>query len=637
MKKVRMESRNLIEDNIERIGEIFPNVITEIKDNRGGVRKSINFEKLKEELIDVISSEKEMYEFSWPGKKEALRTAFSPVKKALRPDVASSSDWNNTSNLYIEGDNLESMKLLRESYLGKINIIYIDPPYNRKNERIYRDDFSRSRSQENTEAGINDEFGNHLVKNPESDSRFHSNWCNMIYPRLLVARDLLADDGVIYISIDDKELGNTIKICNEIFGEQNYIASFPRLTTKSGKTPSTVMISNDYVLCYVKHEKNIFVGKAYSDSSYKFSDEFEKERGKYNLKQPLDCNSISYSQSLDYPIEHDGITYYPGSNYDKYVERKRGNYTTKDYAWRWSKEKYEFGLKNGWIVFQNGRIYTKGYLRADIQKQSDGKYHIVSREKTRTISTIDLISNEYSNDMGKKQFNSLQIPVNFDNPKPVQLIKELISSYYRKNPLIMDFFSGSGTTGEAVYSLNSEDGGKRNFILIQVPETVEDMTFPTICHIGKERLRVSGYREKQTDESTNNGFRVLKLDSSNYRDVYHTTDYYQQNLLSFSDSNIKEDRTDLDLLFGCLLDWGLELSKSYESEEISGVTIHTYDEDALIACFAENISEEVIREIAKRQPLRVVFRDSSFESDAARVNVSEIFKLQSPGTDVRVI
>jgi Adenine specific DNA methylase Mod len=387
---------------------------------------------------------------------------WTDIKNSYMP-VWISKDWDTTGNLYIEGDNLEVLKLLQKSYHKKVKMIYIDPPYNTGKEFVYPDDYSDSIENYKKITGQVDDEGNRISTNTEANGRYHTDWLNMMYPRLRLARNLLTDDGVIFISIDDHEMDNLKKICNEVFGEENMISIFPRLTTKSGKTPLTYMISHDYVLCYTKINKNIFIGKDYTDDSYKYADEYEEIRGKYNLKQPLDCNSISYSKALDYPIEHEGFTYYPGGDYEQYIKRKNGNYSSKDYAWRWSKELFEFGFENGWIVFQNGRIYTKGYLNAIIEKSKKGGYQIIIKEKTRKISTIDFIINEYSNDIANKQLASLKIDAKFDYPKPVNLIKILLSTYYLKDALILDFFSGSATTAHAVMQLNAEDGGNRKF------------------------------------------------------------------------------------------------------------------------------------------------------------------------------
>lgn len=363
-------------------------------------------------------------------------------------------------NFLLEGDNLHSLYLLEKTHRDRIDFIYIDPPYNTGNTFIYNDTI----------------IGN-------DDSFKHSKWLSFMKERLIIARNLLSEDGVLFISIDDTECFQLKILCDEIFGETNFTATFPRLATKSGKTPVAYMISHDYVLCYTKCVKNVFIGEMFEDSSYKFTDDFVEQRGRYNLKQPLDCNSISYSSSLDYPIEHDGITYYPGGNAEEYKKRKSGEHRQKDYAWRWSKELYNFGLKNGWIVFKNGRIYTKGYLNATIEKnKTTGKYFISYREKTRKISTIDFISNIYSNDIAKKQLKNLKIATNFDYPKPIELIQKLISTYYKKNAIILDFFAGSGTTAQAVLELNKQDGGNRKFILCTNNENgiCENVTYPRI-------------------------------------------------------------------------------------------------------------------------------------------------------------
>ena len=636
MEKMKMESKNLAVENAEKIGLMFPNCITEQTDANGNIKKVINFEMLRQMLSEELILTDEAYEFTWPGKKAAIVEANRSIRKTLRPNKKDSVHWDDTENIYIEGDNIEALKLLQESYLGQVKVIYIDPPYNTGTDSfVYPDDFSISKDEYDAEVGAYDEDGNKMfTENSRTNPQFHSKWCSMIYQRLLLARNLLSDDGVIFISIDDNEENNMVKICNEIFGEDNFIAVFPRLTTKSGKTPLTYMVSHDYVLCYTKSRKDIFVGKAYSDDSYKYEDEFVAERGKYNLKQPLDCNSISYSKSLDYPIEHDGVTYYPGSDYAKYMERKNGKYLSKDYAWRWSKDLFEFGLANGWIVFQNGRIYTKGYLNATIEKNPDGTYGISYREKTRKMSTIDFISNDYSNDIAKKQLASYKIPVKFDYPKPVDLIVELLSTHYDKNALVMDFFSGSGTTADAVFKLNETDGGNRRFILVQYPEEIGEPEYPTICSVAKERIKRAGEKYKSTSDA---GFRVFKVDDSNMKDVYYSADEYSQSMLAMLESNVKDDRDDMDLLFGCLLEWGLPLSLPYSSEKIGDCTVHTYNDGDLVACFDENIPDTVIKEIAKRQPLRAVFRDSSFAGSPAKINVGEIFKLLAPDTRVKVI
>ena len=416
---------------------------------------------------------------------------------------------------------------------------------------------------------------------------------------------------------------------------------FPRLATKSGKTPLTFMVSHDYVLCYTKSRHDIFVGQAFEDDSYKYSDEYEAERGSYNLKQPLDCNSISYSASLDYPITHEGVTYYPGSDYNKYLERQSGKHLPKDYAWRWSKELFEFGLKNGWIVFQNGRIYTKGYLNAAIEKQPNGSYAVVKREKTRKMSTIDFISNDYSNDIAKKQLASHKISARFDFPKPVDLIKALLSTHYDKDALVVDFFSGSATTAEAVFKQNITDGGNRRFILVQLPEETQDSTYKNICEIGKERIRRAGKKIKEeaglTAQNLDIGFRVLKCDTSNMKDVYYNPSEYVPDMFDSLTDNIKEDRTPEDLLFQVMLDLGVLLSSKIEETTIAGKKVFNVEGNYLIACFDENVTEEVITAIAKQEPYYFVMRDSSMANDSVATNFDQIFATYSPTTVRKVL
>lgn len=659
MDKLKMQTVNKADENFKRLAEMFPNAVTEAKDENGEVVRAIDKDVLMQEIsCKVVDGNEERYQFTWPDKKKSVLLANAPINKTLRPCREESVDFDNTENLYIEGDNLEVLKLLQETYLGKIKIIYIDPPYNTGTDSfVYDDDFTQSTDEYIENSGQFDDDGNRMVQNPESNGRFHTDWLNMMFTRLRLAKDLLSDDGVIFISIDDNEVANLSKMCDEIFGVDNAIAVFPRLATKSGKTPLTFMVSHDYVLCYTKSRHDIFVGQAFEDNSYKYSDEYIAERGRYNLKQPLDCNSISYSASLDYPITHEGVTYYPGSDYNKYLERQSGKHLPKDYAWRWSKELFKFGLKNGWIVFQNGRIYTKGYLKAAIEKQSNGSYAVIKREKTRKISTIDFISNDYSNDIAKKQLASYKISARFDFPKPVDLIKVLLSTHYDKNALVVDFFSGSATTAEAVFKQNLTDGGNRKFILVQLPEKAQDGTYKNICEIGKERIRRAGQKIRneqlgiknegdnsslQTPNSSlDTGFRVLKCDSSNMKDVYYNPAEYEPSLFSSLEDNIKEDRTPEDLLFQVMLDLGILLSSKIQvrSEKV-GMRNYSYfdvEDGYLIACFDKNIDEEVITAIAKQKPYYFVMRDSSMATDSVATNFEQIFAAYSPDTVRKVL
>lgn len=659
MEKLKMQTVNKADENFKKLAEMFPNAVTEAKDDNGEIVRAIDKDVLMQEInTKVVDGKEERYQFTWPDKKKSVLLANAPINKTLRPCREESVDFDNTENLYIEGDNLEVLKLLQETYLGKIKIIYIDPPYNTGTDSfVYDDNFAQSTDEYIENSGQFDDDGNRMVQNPESNGRFHTDWLNMMFTRLRLAKDLLSDDGVIFISIDDNEVANLSKMCDEIFGVDNAIAVFPRLATKSGKTPLTFMVSHDYVLCYTKSRHDIFVGQAFEDDSYKYSDEYIAERGRYNLKQPLDCNSISYSASLDYPITHEGVTYYPGSDYNKYLERQSGKHLPKDYAWRWSKELFKFGLKNGWIVFQNGRIYTKGYLKAAIEKQSNGSYAVIKREKTRKISTIDFISNDYSNDIAKKQLASYKISARFDFPKPVDLIKVLLSTHYDKNALVVDFFSGSATTAEAVFKQNLTDGGNRKFILVQLPEKAQDGTYKNICEIGKERIRRAGQKIRneqlgiknkgdnsslQTPNSSlDTGFRVLKCDSSNMKEVYYNPAEYEPSLFTSLEDNIKEDRTPEDLLFQVMLDLGILLSSKIQvrSEKV-GMRNYSYfdvEDGYLIACFDKNIDEEVITAIAKQKPYYFVMRDSSMANDSVATNFEQIFASYSPDTLRKVL
>lgn len=649
MDKLAMHTPNLADENYRKLAALFPNAVTETIDPATGETvRAIDKDVLMQEInTRVVEGREERYQFTWPDKKKAVLAANAPISAALRPVREDSVGRDGTpggwdsENLYIEGDNLEVLKLLRETYLGKVKMIYIDPPYNTGNDFVYEDDFAEDTDSYMGRSGQYDEQGNQLVQNTDSNGRFHTDWLNMVYPRLRVAKDLLAEDGVIFISIDDNEQANLTKICDEIFGKDNKIAVFPRLATKSGKTPLTFMISHDYVLCYTKSRHDIFIGQAFEDDSYKYSDEFIDERGKYNLKQPLDCNSISYSASLDYPITHEGTTYYPGSDYNKYLERKSGKHLPKDYAWRWSKDLFEFGLQNGWIVFQNGRIYTKGYLNAAIEKMPDGKYAVVKREKTRKMSTIDFISNDFSNDIAKKQLASHKISTRFDFPKPVNLIRALISSYYDKNALVVDFFSGSGTTAEAVLAQNHADGGKRNFILMQLPEDAQSDDYKNICEIGKERIRRAGRKIRDeagsAAQALDIGFRVLRLDSSNMLDVYYNPAALQQNFVDDVTDNIKPDRSPEDLLFQVMLELGVLPSSPIAETVIGGRRVFDVAEGFLLACFDEGVTSETVTAIAKRQPYYAVFRDSGMQNDSVATNFDQIFETYSPSTVRKVL
>jgi len=657
MRKPKFETPDLTSENIEKIAALFPNCITEMLDEERSTpekkvyKRAVNFEMLKQMLSPDLVDGDEAYEFTWVGKKAAIVEANKPIRKTLRPCVAESKDWDTTENLYIEGDNLEVLKLLQESYLGKVKMIYIDPPYNTGNDFIYADDFKMESEEWKVESGEWSEEGDRLFKNTDTNGRFHSDWCSMIYSRLLLARNLLTDDGVIFISIDDNEVDDLMKIANDVFGKDNFLACFPRVTKKAGKTTDAIAKNHDYILAYSKSTSPTLFLPSHTDEGFRFSDEYEAQRGKYKLNQTLDYDSLQYSASLDYPITVEGETFYPGQSYEKYLDRKKGNHARADWAWRWSKDLFDFGYKNGFIVIKKydgySRIYTKTYQNCKIAKTASG-FTIEYIQRTKAISTLEFVENEYSNDNSKKNLTSLFESSVFDYSKPTALLKTLAQYSSAADDIVMDFFSGSATTAHAVMQLNAEDGGHRKFIMVQLPEKCDEKSeaykagYKNICEIGKERIRRAGEKILKEQLANNNstlnspnskldiGFRVLKLDSTNMKDVYYAPCDYDQDFLHQLKSNIKDDRTDLDLLFGCLIDWGLPLSLPYKSEQLGGCTVHTYNDGDLIACFDANVPESVVKEIAQRKPLRAVFRDSGFASSPEKINMFEIFKLYMP-------
>ena len=650
MDKMRMETPDLTAENVEKIGELFPNCVTETRGEDGKLKKAVNFDLLRQMLSGDVVEGDEAYEFTWVGKKAAIVEANKPIRKTLRPCPEESVDWDTTENLYIEGDNLEVLKLLQESYLGRIKMIYIDPPYNTGSDFVYRDDFAVSSSEyEEASGAIDDETGTRLFRNTDSNGRFHSDWCSMIYSRLLMARNVLADDGVIIISIDDCEVQNMRNMCDEVFGRENFISEFPRVTKRGGKSTETFAKNHDYVLVYCKNVNSVSIsGIEHIDAGFKYKDEFVDQRGPYKLNQTLDYNTLQYNVTMDYPLEIDGVIFVPGGDPELQKKRHAGQHGIHDWVWRWSKKKFDFGYKNGWIVIsKSGRIYTKTYLNASIGKTDNGDYCIEYSNRTKPVSTLDTTENQFSNDNSAKEFQSLMGKSLFEYVKPTSLINLFLTTCSSKEALILDFFSGSGTTAHAVMALNAEDGGSRKFIMVQLPEETAEGSeanksgYHTICDIGKERIRRAGARIKKdnpmTTQRLDTGFRVFKLDDSNMTDVYYSAGEYTQDLLTMLESNVKADRTDLDLLFGCLLEWGLPLSMPYKSEKINNCTVHTYNDGDLIACFDENIPDAVIKEIAHRQPLRAVFRDSSFNGSPAKINVGEIFKMLAPDTRVKVI
>lgn len=633
-----MESVDMTEKNIEKIESLFPNCITETLDENGKLIKAINFDLLKQMLSKEIIDGDEAYEFTWVGKKAAIVEANKPIRKTLRPCVDESVNWDNTENLYIEGDNLEVLKLLQENYLGRVKMIYIDPPYNTGNDFIYRDDFGIDIKEYEDELGLFDEYGNKLFRNTDSNGRFHSDWCSMIYSRLLLARDLLSEDGAIFVSIDDNEIANLIKICDEIFGNKNFVGCISRATgTTTGQDANKIGSSLDYCLVYSKSELFILNGIDMDEKDIKRFNE-KDSKGRYStlqLRKTGNADRREDRPNMFYSITApDGSIVYPFGP---------SNYLSR---WRVSKESYDKLLKDDKIVWKKNEnvdlSIVEGFKKSTWTPYV--KYYLEGRTKQVSNLFQDIEGNKKASIVLKELLGAKGI---FDNPKPVEFIKRLIQISTNDDSLILDFFSGSATTAHAVMEFNLERESNRKFILIQLPElcekgtTAERLGYISISDIGKERIRKVGgvinTEITQNDSYLDTGFRVFKLDDSNMTDVFYSVNDYSQDLLSNLESNIKSDRNDLDLLFGCLLEWGLPLSLPYNSEVIEGCTVHNYNNGDLIACFNENIPDSVIKYIAKQQPLRAVFRDSSFANSPSKINVGEIFKSLAPDTRVKVI
>ena len=627
--KLRMASINMVDENIKKIGELFPNCITETKDAQGKLKRSIKWDVLKEALSGEYVEGGERYEFMWPGKKAAYAEAMKPIRKTLRPCKEESKNWDTTENLYIEGDNLEVLKLLQESYLGKVKMIYIDPPYNTGHDFVYRDNFQRSQQEENAQMGLFDEDESMLFENTESNGRFHSDWCSMIYSRLMLARNMLASDGSIFISIDDNELENLKKICDEVFGAVNYVATFPwRKRTAKSDVPFGVSQDYEWILCYSK--TNAFIASVEGkERKYFVSDDYPNK--------PWRIHDLT-KQTTASERPNSYFTIVNPKNGDEYP-------CNPNATWRITKETFDDYYKAGRLVFPGDYPFLSiskpvlRYWKEDDMKKAGDSFG-------RAAVSTKFPDNVGMSQDGTKEITGLLKSKVFNFPKPSSLIKFLASVHTSSDDYIMDFFSGSATTAHAVMQLNAEDGGLRKFIMVQLPEPCDEASeaykagYKNICEIGKERIRRAGEKIKKDHleaKGLDVGFRVLKVSDSNMKDVYYAAGEYTQDLLAQTESNIKEDRTDLDLLFGCLLDWGLPLSLPYRSEKIEGCVVHTYNDGDLIACFAERIPESVVKAIAKRKPLRAVFRDAGFASSPAKINVFEIFKLYAPDTSVKVI
>ncbi|MGN8761454.1 site-specific DNA-methyltransferase [Oribacterium sp. HCP3S3_B9] len=620
-----MESIDMTVQNIEKIGALFPNCITETKDANGKLKKAINFDLLRQMLSGDVIEGDEAFEFTWVGKKASIVEANKPIRKTLRPYKEESVNWDSTENLYIEGDNLAVLKLLQESYLGRVKMIYIDPPYNTGHDFVYPDSFVMDNEDYSEGTGYRDENGNinYSRENSVTSGKYHSDWCSMIFSRLLLARNLLSDDGLIFISINEIEQANLEEICNEVFGSENHITTFVwKNKYGPGAFTKGVASLHEFILCYGKNYPSN-VEATLSDeemSKYKMTDDKFEIRGGY-ITQPLATRSKDDRPNLVYPLIHNGKEIWPNKQ------------------WIWEKKRLYDAYDRGEVVVneKNGNysVRFKQYLKDE--------HGVVRKGKPLSLLTFCF------NQDGTKEMEELLGRGVFDFPKPTELIKYFLSLRINEKEdedfIVLDFFSGSASTADALMQLNAEDGGKRKFIMVQVAEkcpqgsVADKQGYQTIPEIGKERIRRAAKKiaAEHPDAKFDGGFRVLKLDDTNMKDVYYAPADYQQNFLDQLESNIKEDRTDLDLLFGCLLEWGLPLSLPYQSENIDGCTIHNYNDGDLIACFDENIPDSVIKAIAKRQPLRVVFRDSSFAGSPTKINVTQIFKELAPDTSVKVL
>lgn len=623
MDKLKLHTPDFTQANIVKLAELFPNCVTEAEDEDGTIKRAIDFDQLRQELADhVVDGPRERYHLNWPGKREALLAANAPIAKTLRPCREESVAFDTTKNLFIEGDNLDALKLLQETYLNKVKVIFIDPPYNTGNDFVYDDDFSEDIGRYFERSNQTDESGSRLVTNSDTNGRFHSDWLSMVYPRLRLARTLLSDDGVIFISIDDHEVQNLRKACDEVFGEENFIASIVwQKRYVSNVTAKWLSDMHDYVLVYGRMKANVQLRSwdrtEEQEAAYKNPD--NDPRGVWRA-QDLSA-SKPYSAGLFEIVGPTGKTFSPPPN--RY--------------WRCNQTQFEAWKDDNriwWGVNNDVRPMLKAFLSESgrgITPHTWWDYGFAGHNKEATLELKELFDGNAP----------------FDTPKPVKLLQRLLDLATDTNSLVLDFFAGSCTTAHAVMACNAADSGNRRFIMVQIGEKCENTEessktgYFTIADIGKERIRRAGKNFKDDagllGEKLDIGFRVLKVDTSNMKDVYYKPDALRKDDLFEQIENIKEDRTPEDLLFQVLLDWGVDLSLPISKETIDGKTVFFVDQNALAACFDKGVTEELVKKLAARKPLRAVFRDAGFSSDAVKINVEQIFKLLSPGTEVKAI
>ena len=638
MDKLKMQTANKADENFKKLAAMFPNAVTEMVDENGEVVRAIDKDVLMQEIsCKVVDGNEERYQFTWPDKKKSVLLANAPINKTLRPCREESVDFDNTENLYIEGDNLEVLKLLQETYLGKVKMIYIDPPYNTGNDFVYADDFAESTEEYLANSGQFDDDGNRLVKNLDSNGRFHTDWRNLIYPRLKLAKDLLSEDGVIFISIDDNEIENLRKSCDEIYGESNFVAQLSVIVKTEGRQYGHFAKTHEYVLIYAKSINSGTMNEIkVTDGVFKYSD----EKGGFNTiglrNRAVRIFNSTNRPNLRYPFYVDinnkdeyGFSKVSTIPLDGWKEVWASVVDGLESVWRWGKETAEKN-KDELVAFQG----------------NDGEIRIFKKDRDlTTLPKTVWFEKELNSIVGTREVANIVGKGMFDFPKPLYLLKRIVEIATNEDSLVLDFFSGSATTAHAVMQLNAEDGGQRKFIMVQLPEETDEKSeaykagYKNICEIGKERLRRAAKTNdvENTEEKYDGGFRVLKCDSSNMKEVYYNPAEYEPSLFSRLEDNIKADRTPEDLLFQVMLDLGVLLSSKIEETTIAGKKVFNVEDNYLIACFDDNVTEDVITEIAKQKPYYFVMRDSSMANDSVATNFEQIFAAYSPDTVRKVL
>lgn len=669
MDKLKMHSPDLSQDNIAKIRDLFPGCVTEARDeSTGAVRLAVDFDQLRQELSDnIVDGPQERYRLDWPGKREALALANAPIAKTLRPVIAESENFDATQNLFIEGDNLEVLKLLQTTYLGKIKLIYIDPPYNTGSDLIYEDDFSKCGSEFLIKSNQSDAYGNKLVANSESNGRFHSDWLSMMYARLKIARNLLRDDGAIFISIANDEFHNLRKICDEVFGENNFVEciTWNKRIPKNDKGVGNI---HDFILVYVKNDDVRHEFYMRKDGLEEIDDllaslrrrqvpipDAEKEVKKLYRKQGYDRGITLYnSLDKDYRLWGKINMSWPNANtfgprYEVLHPITREAVKIPDRGWRWKEDTFNAAAQR-----INGQYVSVEELHDGSVRCGKIWFSKDSNQQPSSITYLDEVNQfllrsilSFKSDGGMEVEGLFGGKSYFSYPKPTSLMRTLLSSKtVEDEDIILDFFAGSCSTAHAVMQMSSEDKIRRRFIMVQIPEEIDASTeaakagFKSIADIGKERIRLSAKKVRSEFPQAGDldfGFRVLKLDSSNMKDVYYRPDKLEQSDLLDMVDNVKDDRTSEDLLFQVLVDWGVDLTLPIRRETVQNKTVFFVDDNVLAACFDRGVTEELVKELAKREPLRVVFRDNGFVSDAVKINVEQIFRQLSPSTDVKVI